>query len=251
MPSTKRATRASIRSNVHGPFNASTGQFWKNCGSEPDCGIWEVRGPAQHFTHSKIMCWVAFDRGIKDAEAVWFPMQARALEAHSRADPCDRVHARVTMRGRNAFVQSFGGKELDASLLLIPILGFLPPDDPRVHGTIAAVERELVRDGLRARYNSAATDRRTACRRRHVSRLQFLARRCACDVRATRRRGAALRVGCLTLSNDVGLLAEQYDGKTRRMLGNFPQAFSHLSLVGSAFNLSHTHRPSHQRAAQP
>jgi GH15 family glucan-1,4-alpha-glucosidase len=215
---------------------------------QPDYGIWEIRGPAQHFTHSKIMCWVAFDRAIKDAERCGFegPIEKwRALR--------ERIHAEVCERGydaaRNCFVQAFGSQQLDASLLLISILGFLPADDPRVRGTIVAIERELIRDGLVLRYNSATTDDGLP-----PGEGAFLA--CSfwlADAYAMcgRRNDAeTLFERLLALGNDVGLFAEQYDPVQRRLLGNFPQAFSHLSLVATAFNLSHVEQPAQQRSAE-
>jgi GH15 family glucan-1,4-alpha-glucosidase len=213
---------------------------------EPDYGIWEIRGPAQHFVYSKIMCWVAFDRAIKDAERLGFacPLPKwRALR--------DQIHAEVLERGydaeRNCFVQAFGSKQMDASLLLIPTLGFLPPDDPRVRGTIAAVERELLQNGFVHRYNTAKTDDGMppgegtflACTFWLADAYWMCGRRDEAEKLFER---------LLALGNDVGLFAEEYAPESGRMLGNFPQAFSHLSLVATAFNLSHGYRPSQQRS---
>lgn len=212
----------------------------------PDRGIWEVRGEQQHFTHSKIMCWVAFDRAIKDAESYGFKCPI-AKWRRTR----DRIHAIVCEQGYDAeldsFVQAFGSKQLDASLLLIPVLGFLPPEDPRVHGTIAAIERELMHDGFVQRYNTAATDDGLP-----AGEGTFLA--CsfwlvdAYAMCGRMQEAVELFERLLGLCNDVGLLAEEYDPTSRRMLGNFPQAFSHLSLVASAFNLSQRLRPASQRS---
>ncbi len=213
---------------------------------QPDYGIWEVRGPARHFTYSKMICWVAFDRAIKDVEKYGLegPV-ARWRELRAR------IHSEVCERGfdaeRNCFVQSYGSKELDASLLLIPELGFLPAMDPRVHGTIAAIERHLVRDGLVLRYDTGTSDDGLP-----PGEGVFL----ACSfwladayVMCGRREEAErLFERLLGLRNDVGLLAEEYDTQLKRMTGNFPQAFSHLSLIGTAFNLSHEEKPAHQRA---
>jgi GH15 family glucan-1,4-alpha-glucosidase len=217
---------------------------------QPDFGIWEVRGPAQHFTHSKIMCWVAFDRAIKDAESFGFKCSLERWRAVR-----DRIHHTVCSQGYDAelgcFVQAFGSKQLDASLLLIPVLGFLPPQDPRVLGTIAAIERGLVHGGLVHRYNSAATDDGLP-----AGEGTFLA--CsfwlvdAYAMCGRRQEAEALFERLLALGNDVGLFAEEYDSTAGRMLGNFPQAFSHLSLVASAFNLSQADRPAQQRSqAEP
>jgi GH15 family glucan-1,4-alpha-glucosidase len=213
---------------------------------QPDYGIWEVRGPPQHFVHSKVMCWVAFDRGIKDAERFGFkcPLPRwRALRQRIHEEVCTRGYDRQ----RNTFVQAYDSSLLDASLLLIPILGFLPADDPRVHGTIAAVERDLLRGGLVQRYHTTRTDDGLppgegaflACSFWLVDAYALCGRR---------RDAEELFEHLIGLCNDVGLLAEEYDPASRRMLGNFPQAFSHLSLVGSAFNLSHTDKPVQQRS---
>jgi len=213
---------------------------------EPDCGIWEVRGPPQHFTHSKIMCWVAFDRAINDAEHFGFDCELpkwRALR--------DEIRAAVLEHGydakRNCFVQAFGSRFLDASALLIPTLGFLPADDPRVHGTIAAVERELMRDGFVYRYNTAETDDGLPAGEGTFLACSFwlVDAYAMCGRREDAER---LFERLIALANDVGLLAEQYDPVTKRMLGNFPQAFSHLSLIASAFNLAHSEQPAHQRS---
>jgi GH15 family glucan-1,4-alpha-glucosidase len=213
---------------------------------QPDFGIWEIRGPAQQFTHSKIMCWVAFDRAIKDAESFGFKCSLERWRAVR-----DRIHRTVCSQGYDAeqgcFVQAFGSKQLDASLLLIPVLGFLPPQDARVLGTIAAIEHALVHGGLVHRYNSAATDDGLP-----AGEGTFLA--CsfwlvdAYAMCGRRQEAEALFERLLALGNDVGLFAEEYDSTAGRMLGNFPQAFSHLSLVASAFNLSRADRPAEQRS---
>jgi GH15 family glucan-1,4-alpha-glucosidase len=216
--------------------------LWK----QPDCGIWEVRGPLQHFTHSKVMCWVAFDRAIRDAEHHGFKCPLEEWRA-TRAE----IHAAVCEKGydpeRNTFVQAFGSRQLDASLLLMPVLGFLPAHDKRVLGTIAAVERSLLRDGFVYRYDTRSTDDGLS-----QSEGTFLA--CSfwlVDAYAMCGReqdAVALFERLLGLCNDVGLLAEEYDPTHGRMLGNFPQAFSHLSLVASAFNLSQHRKPVKQRS---
>jgi GH15 family glucan-1,4-alpha-glucosidase len=213
----------------------------------PDYGIWEIRGAPQHFTHSKIMCWVAFDRAIKDAEHFGL---ACTLELWRTLR--ERIHAEVCARGfdkqRNCFVQAYGSQQLDASLLLIPTLGFLPPDDPRVHGTIAAIERELKHDIFVHRYNTASKvdglrggeGSFLACSFWLVDAYVMCGRRGEAE---------ALFERLVALGNDVGLFAEEYDPVQGRMLGNFPQAFTHLALVASAFNLSHVQQPSQQRSA--
>jgi GH15 family glucan-1,4-alpha-glucosidase len=202
----------------------------------PDDGIWEVRGPQRHFTHSKVMAWVAFDRVIKDAER-------DGLEAplDRWREVRDRIHAEVCEQGfdrkRNAFIQAYGSNHLDASLLLIPQVGFLPPDDARVLGTIAAIERELIVEGLVLRYSTeTGVDALPAGEGAFLPCSFWLA-----DCYAlTGRRGEAeaLLNRLLALRNDVGLLAEEYDPRAKRMLGNFPQALTHMALVNTARLLS-------------
>jgi GH15 family glucan-1,4-alpha-glucosidase len=202
---------------------------------EPDHGIWEIRGPERHFTHSRVMVWVAFDRAV------------RAVEKHGFDGPVERwrklrddVHAEVLERGydaeRGTFTQHYDTRELDASLLNIPLVGFLPGDDERVLGTIAAIEEDLMHDGLLHRYRT-----RTGVDGLEGGEHPFL----ACSfwlvsayVRAGRREDAtALMDRLCALANDVGLLSEEYDTDAGRMAGNFPQAFSHLTLVQAALAL--------------
>ena len=216
--------------------------------SEPDEGIWEVRGGRQHFTFSKVMAWVALDRGIRDAER--FNLTA----------PIDRwrtlrrtIHEEVCARGfdneAGSFVQSYGAKQLDASLLLLPTLGFLPPDDERVRGTIAAVERHLMVDGLLLRYNtSASNDGLPPGEGAFLACSFWLADAYVMVGRIDEARTLFERL--LSLRNDVGLLAEEYDTHAGRMLGNFPQAFSHVGLVNTAHNLARASKPAEQRAAR-
>jgi len=202
---------------------------------EPDEGIWEVRGGRQHFTYSKVMAWVAFDRAIKSAERFGLP---GPVDHWRRL--CKEIHADVCANGfdkqRNAFMQAYGSSEMDASVLMIPLVGFLPPDDPRVIGTIEAVERELMRDGLVQRYRTSRVDDGLP-----AGEGAFLA--CSfwmvdCLVMIGRHRDArALFERLLSLRNDVGLLAEEYDTTHERQVGNFPQAFSHIALVHAAIRL--------------
>ena len=217
----------------------------------PDRGIWEVRGAHQHFTHSKVMAWVALDRAIKTAEH--FDLDGPLARWRTLRD---HIHAEVCARGFNSavnsFVQAYGSAQLDASLLQIPLVGFLPPDDPRVVGTVAAVEQRLVADGLVYRYDSELTDDGLppgegaflACSFWLADNLALIGRHD--DARH-------LFEHLLALRNDVGLLAEEYDPRARRMTGNFPQAFSHVALVDTALNLSARRaargRPAEQRAA--
>lgn len=199
---------------------------------KPDDGIWEARGPQRHYTYSKVMAWVVFDRAVRLAER--FSMDAPI--DHWR-EVRDQIHAEVCEKGydpgRNTFTQYYGSTELDASVLNIPIVAFLPGDDPRVGGTIDAVARELGRDGFVSRYSTAETDdglpgdegQFLACSFWLVSAMALAGR--VEDARSLFERLLALR-------NDLGLLAEEYDIAHGRQVGNFPQAFSHLTLVLAA-----------------
>jgi carbohydrate kinase (thermoresistant glucokinase family) len=215
-------------------------QIWE----QPDDGIWEVRGGRRQFTFSKIMAWVALDRTVRDAERFKFeaPLDSwRKLR--------DRMHATICELGfdsdRNTFTQSFGSNELDASLLLIPLVGFLPADDPRVRGTVAAIERELMIDGLVLRYRTRAEiDGLPPGEGVFLPCSFWLANNYRLQHRDAEARALFERL--LSLRNDVGLLAEEYDPRTRRQLGNFPQAFSHLALIMTALSL-HDVGPAQQR----
>jgi GH15 family glucan-1,4-alpha-glucosidase len=215
---------------------------------QPDHGIWEVRGPPRHFTHSKIMVWVAFDRVVRAAEVLSLDAP---VERWRRVR--DEVHAEVCERGFDpglgAFTQSYGSGSLDASLLQIPLVGFLPADDARVRGTVAAIERGLVVDGLVQRYDTAATDDGLG-RQDEGAFLAcsfWLVEAMLLDGRVAEARALFERL--LALSNDVGLLAEEYDSGARRQVGNFPQAFSHVALVNAALALAGAENP--DRSAPP
>jgi GH15 family glucan-1,4-alpha-glucosidase len=214
---------------------------------EPDASIWEVRGPPQQFTYSKVMAWVAFDRAIRNAEqhGLKGPVDRwRKLRAEIHAEVCERAYDTE----RNTFVQAYGSKPLDASLLLIPAVGFLPAHDQRVRGTVEAIERELLVDGFVLRYRTEQTvdglppgeGAFLACSFWLADAYVLLGR--TDDARRMFERLLALR-------NDVGLLSEEYDPKLRRQLGNFPQAFSHVALIDSALNLSAVEKPARQRAS--
>jgi GH15 family glucan-1,4-alpha-glucosidase len=219
--------------------------------SQPDYGIWEVRGERQHFTHSKVMAWVALDRVVTGVEEFGLegPVDRwRALRDHIHDEVCR--YAFDAQLG--AFTQAYGSKQLDASLLLLPLVGFLPPTDARVRGTVEAIERRLMVDGLVLRYDTAATDDGLpagegaflACSFWLADNLILLGR--TADARRLFER-------LLSLRNDVGLLAEEYDPRLKRQVGNFPQAFSHLALVDTALNLARGRaaegeRPAEQRA---
>jgi GH15 family glucan-1,4-alpha-glucosidase len=213
--------------------------------NEPDEGIWEVRSGRRHFTHSKVMAWVAVDRAIKGAELFGLDGPVDRWRALRR-----RIHDDVCRRGYDAgigsFVQSYGATELDASLLVIPLTGFLPAGDPRVIGTVAAIERELVSDGLVRRYHTSETaDGLPPGEGAFLACSFWLADNYCLQGRRAEARELFDRL--LSLRNDVGLLSEEYDTQARRMLGNFPQAFSHVSLVDTAYNLSGRAKPAVQR----
>jgi GH15 family glucan-1,4-alpha-glucosidase len=212
----------------------------------PDEGIWEVRGPRRHFTHSRLMAWVAVDRSIKAVEAYGL---SGPIEAWSRLRA--RIHEDICARGfdaeKNSFVQYYSGKGVDAALLLIPEVGFLPPEDPRVLGTVAAIERELMADGLLLRYRTEENvDGLPAGEGAFLACSFWLA-----DVYAMLGRlgdAEGLFEHLLSFRNDLGLLAEEYDPRARRQLGNFPQGFSHIALVNTAHNLISRRGPAEQRA---
>jgi GH15 family glucan-1,4-alpha-glucosidase len=202
---------------------------------QPDDGIWEMRGGRRQFTHSKIMAWVAFDRSVRDAEK--YGLDAPLARWRMIRD---EIHQLVCAQGfdqkRGTFTQCFGSPELDASLLLIPDVGFLSVDDPRVAGTIAAIERELLVDGFVRRYRTesgadglpSGEGVFLACSFWLVDAYQKQGR----DAEAN-----AMLERLLALRNDLGLLSEEYDTRAGRQVGNFPQAFSHLTLVRSVINL--------------
>ncbi|WP_328316786.1 glycoside hydrolase family 15 protein [Streptomyces sp. NBC_00388] len=205
---------------------------------EPDEGLWEVRGPRRHFVHSKVMAWVAADRAVRTLEAE--PKLRGDVERWRRMR--DEVHAEVCEKGfdpeRNTFTQSYGSAELDAATLLIPQVGFLPPDDPRVMGTIDAVHEELSHDGLVRRYSTAgpAVDGLPGGEGSFLVCSFWLAD--ALRLTGRVKEAEALFERLLALRNDVGLLAEEYDPVAGRQLGNFPQAFSHVGLVNTALALA-------------
>ncbi|MGV2289508.1 glycoside hydrolase family 15 protein [Trinickia sp. YCB016] len=202
---------------------------------QPDEGIWEVRGGRQHFTFSKVMAWVAFDRAIRSAEKFDLPAPLehwRAVREQIHADVC----AKAWNPACNAFTQAYGSDDLDASTLLMPLLGFLPPNDPRIAGTVEAIEKNLMRDGFVLRYHTGDVDDGLppgegtflACSFWLVDNLALQGR--LDDAHALFER-------LLSLANDVGLLSEEYDPETKRLVGNFPQAFSHVALVHTGLNL--------------
>ncbi len=221
-------------------------EFLESNWDEPDNGIWEIRGDRQHFTHSKVMTWVALDRCIKAVERYRLEGPVRRWRKLR-----DEVHETVCRRGvdarRNAFVQRFGARDLDASLLQIPCVGFLPISDPRVQGTIAAIERELIADGLVLRYKtSKRVDGLPPNEGAFLPCSFWLADTLALSGRA--KDAHALFERLLSLRNDVGLVSEEYDLRVKRLVGNFPQTLTHVALVNTACNLSRRGGPSEHRS---
>ena len=235
-----RAERAGLKASRNAfRLMVALARFVETNWEKADHGIWEIRGEPQHFTHSKIMAWVAFDRAIKLVEECHCEAQEHVERWRQIRD---HVHQQVCTRGWNekkkAFAQVYDGEELDASLLVIPLVGFLPASDPRVRSTVEAIERELMSDGFVLRYRSRVSKVDglpggegvfLLCTFWLVNCLHLMGRKQ--DARALFERLLALR-------NDVGLLSEEYDAREERMLGNFPQAFSHVAIVTTARILS-------------
>ncbi len=211
---------------------------------QPDNGIWEVRGPRRHFVFSKVMAWVAFDRAI------------RTIEKYEEAGPIDRwkrtrdeIKREVCRLGysqnKQAFVQYYGSSDLDASVLMMPLVGFLPAEDPRIKSTVTAIEKELLQDGFVLRYKTqSGVDGLTGQEGVFLACSFWLVDNYILQGRMREARELFDRL--LALRNDVGLLSEEYDPKNKRQLGNFPQAFSHLTLVNTANNLA-----AHQQGKRP
>jgi len=213
---------------------------------QPDNGIWEVRGPQRHFVHSKVMAWVAMDRAVK------------AIERFGLEGPVERwrklrvqIHDEVCRQGFDpelgAFTQFYGSKSLDASVLMMPLVGFLPADDPRMRGTVAAVQRELMQDGLVRRYGPAPEVDGLEGDEGVFLPCSFWLADCLA-MQGGELQARALFERLLGLCNDVGLLAEEFDPQRGRLVGNFPQAFTHVALINSARNLSHPGGPSEHRS---
>lgn len=218
------------------------GQVW----DQPDNGIWETRGPPRHFVYSKVMAWVTFDRAVK------------AVEAHGLSGPVDewratreRIHRDVLAKGfdrqRNTFCAAYDEPRLDASLLLMAQTGFVTPDDPRFVGTVEAIERELLVDGFVQRYDTGRID--DGLRPGEGAFLACSFWLADAYISIGRHGDAeALFERLLAIRNDLGLLAEEYDAREKRFAGNFPQAFSHVALINTAFNLTRRRKPAEQRA---
>jgi GH15 family glucan-1,4-alpha-glucosidase len=223
-------------------FLAHLAEIWR----EPDRGIWESRGPERHFTFSKVMAWVAFDRGVRTAREFGLDGPVERWSEIARA-----IHQEVCAKGYDpklgSFVQSYGSTWLDGSLLLIPTTGFLPADDPRVEGTVRAIMRRLLADGFVMRHDPAEVETGLAhgegaflaCSFWLADALVLLGRHAE---------GQRLFERLLALRNDLGLLSEEYDVSARRLVGNFPQAFSHIALINTAQNLARWAKPAEQRA---
>lgn len=231
------ARRAGIgRSNASWALETALLEHLEQIWREPDDGIWEVRGGRRHFTHSKVMAWVAFDRGARSVEELG--MKGPAARWRAAAEEIkEEVCARGFDETLGAFTQSYGSQAMDASVLFIPLVGFLPPEDPRVRGTIALIEKRLLRDGFVLRYDTS--DRHDGLPPGEGAFLAcsfWLADNYILQDRCDE--AEALFERLLKLRNDVGLLAEEYDPGGRRQVGNFPQAFSHLALVNTARNLA-------------
>jgi GH15 family glucan-1,4-alpha-glucosidase len=222
-------------------------EYLATCWREPDEGIWEVRGGRQHFVHSKVMAWVAFDRAAHSLTS-----QAYTDLGHRWREIADEIHAEVCERGfdrdLNCFVQAYGSKRLDASLLLIPLVGFLPATDPRVRGTLRAIEeRLLIEDDFVLRYETEdAGDGLPPGEGAFLACSFWLVDNYVLQGRYED--GRRLYQRLLSRCNDVGLLAEEFDPVTGRMLGNFPQAYSHVGIINSALNLSRQVGPAEERA---
>jgi GH15 family glucan-1,4-alpha-glucosidase len=212
---------------------------------QPDEGIWEIRGERRPFTHSKVMAWVALDRAVKDVQHHGMPGPA---ERWARLR--DEVHAEVCREAwsaeRSSFVQSYGAREVDASLLLLPIVGFLPATDPRIRGTVAAVERDLLDHGLVRRYRTTPELDGLPAGEGVFLPCSFWLADCYA-LMGRRAEALALFERLLSLRNDVGLLSEEYDPEARRLVGNFPQAFTHVALVNTARNLTEGGGPADHR----
>ncbi|MEX2254526.1 MAG: glycoside hydrolase family 15 protein [Acidimicrobiia bacterium] len=229
------------------PLSLTILDFLEEAWREADEGIWEVRGPRQHFTHSKVMAWVAFDRAVKTVNELGM----EGVDTTPWEWLRDEIHAQVCAQGfdadRNTFVQHYGSTSLDASLLMIPLVGFLPPDDPRVRGTVDAIQRELVVDGFVRRYStSSGIDGLPPGEGAFLPCSFWLADNLA--LMGRKDEAQALFDRLVGLVNDVGLISEEYDPVAGRMLGNFPQAMTHVALVNTACNLAGHGGPARTRS---
>lgn len=223
-------------------------EFLETDWEKPDEGLWEIRGPRRHFTHSKVMAWVAVDRAVK------------SVEKFGLSGPIDKwrrlrkeIHDQVCREGfdpeLNSFVQYYGSKRLDASLLMLPLVGFLPPKDLRIQGTVKAIQKRLMQDGFVRRYSSdPEIDGLPSGEGVFLICTFWLADNLALQGRYKEARGVFERL--MDLRNDVGLLSEEYDTKGRRLIGNFPQAFSHVGLINTVLNLTKAAGPVKHRQSR-
>jgi GH15 family glucan-1,4-alpha-glucosidase len=245
------ALHATVRSGIPPerrlwPIEEMIMTFLEDAWREPDEGIWEVRGGRRHFTHSKVMAWVAFDRAIKGVEERGLDLDCTPWKALR-----EEIHREVCDQGfdvsRNTFVQSYGAKALDASLLMIPLVGFLSPDDPRVAGTVAAIQDGLMCDGFVQRYETKdSVDGLPPGEGAFLPCSFWLADNLALMGRTDEARALFERL--VGLCNDVGLISEEYDPGSGRLLGNFPQAMTHVALINTACNLSGAVGPARTRS---
>ena len=248
MDTLHQARRTGVSTNERGwAIQSHMMEYLESKWKEPDEGIWEVRGHRRHFTHSKVMAWVAMDRMVRDIEDFHLPGDV-ARWKRVRQEIHDEVCAKGFDPAHNTFTQYYGSRQVDASLLMIPSVGFLPAHDPRVVGTVEAIERELGHDGLVLRYSHTESDRVDGLPSGEGTFLAcsfWLADTYALQGR--RHDADALFRKLLALRNDVGLLSEEYDTAAKRLVGNFPQALSHLSLVNTAYTLVTASGPAQHR----
>jgi GH15 family glucan-1,4-alpha-glucosidase len=213
---------------------------------QPDSGIWETRGPKQHFVYSKVMAWVCFDRAIKGVEAHGLKGPVQAWR-----ETRDRIHAEVCDKGfdasRNTFRAAYDSDLLDASLLLLAQTGFVKPDDPRFIGTVEAIEKTLMLDGFVMRYSTHDMDDGLLPGEGAFLACSFWLADAYVSI-GRHEDATRLFDRLLAIRNDLGLLAEEYDPRERRLQGNFPQAFSHVALINTAFNLTRFEKPQEQRS---
>src|SRR5688500_5431454 len=220
-------------------------EFLESNWHRPDYGIWEIRGAPRHFTHSKLMAWVGLDRAIKSADHYGFdgPVDRwRALRDHVHAEICEKGFD----RGLGSFVQSYGSRELDASLLMMALVGFLPPRDPRIVGTVEAIQRDLTREGFVSRYQARPdVDGLPPGEGAFLLCSFWLADNLA--LMGHRDKACMLFDRILEARSQTGLLSESYDVDARRLVGNYPQAFSHVGLINTAINLTEQTGPAEDR----
>ncbi len=236
MPSTWAASSASRADKESWALERHIVEYVIDHWREPDEGIWEVRGPRRHFTHSKVFAWVAIDRAVRAVEKFGLEGLGRANGARCATRSAPRCSTKASTPSARRSPSTTARSELDASLLMLPLVHFLPATDERMRGTVAAIKGELMRDGLVLRYRSDQTDDGLppgegtflACTFWLVDNLALL---------GELEEATEIFERLLSLRNDVGLLAEQYDPELGRMLGNFPQALTHVGLVTSAYNL--------------